>query len=149
MTEAPTAFGATRRDRIPDHIVILRRLLQPRPGNPATTVPDQSGMGNRATSFALRPRANESFPSWSISISANSPEQLIDQADYDNCDVRGASVCAVRVAQVRELGLDVVLDPTMEDPNHCLMVPQPNGRFSDKVWSKLAKLTRVVYDHPA
>jgi hypothetical protein len=59
----------------------------------------------------------------------------------------GWHVVALPVAQVRELGLDVRFDPTDEDPGHCVII-EGTQRFSDKLWSQLAKHTRVVYTHP-
>ena len=60
----------------------------------------------------------------------------------------GWSVAAVKVEEVRALGLDVAANPTKEDPGHCQIVPTPKQRFSNRLWSKLAKRTRVVYTAP-
>jgi len=54
-------------------------------------------------------------------------------------------VAALSAASVRELGLDVVAAPTEEDPGHCLIVETAEQHFTLKLWSKLAKLTEIVY----
>jgi len=45
----------------------------------------------------------------------------------------------------------VEADPNLPiDPGHCLIRPAVGEDFEgDRVWSKLAKLTRVVYTHPS
>jgi hypothetical protein len=57
----------------------------------------------------------------------------------------GWSVAAVSVAAVRQLGLDVISDPTEEDPGHCLIVPTNDQGLTPKIWSKLAKKTEIVF----
>lgn len=62
----------------------------------------------------------------------------------------GWHVAALPVAALRALGLRVEADPTPEDAGHCLIKPLAGDDFDgDKVWSKLAKQTRVVYTHPS
>ena len=60
-------------------------------------------------------------------------------------DVSGWTVAAVTVASVRRLGLDVVSDPTEEDPGHCLIVPTSEQGFTATIWSRLAKETEIVF----
>ncbi len=60
----------------------------------------------------------------------------------------GWNVAEVAVSVVRELGLDVVPDPTEDDPGHCHIVPTSLQPFTGTIWSKLAKKTRVVYTVP-
>ena len=129
----------------PDEI-ILRRLLSPKPGAPATTQ-IRPGIGLTATSFSLRPRRGEQYPSWSRLL-LTSPERLVELAAEDGCDVRGAHVCAVAVQVVRELRLDVVPDPTPADHGHCLIVPTTRQPFTDIIWKRLAQKTRIVHTQP-
>ena len=74
-----------------------------------------------------------------------SPAQLLELAAAAGQDVSGWSVAAIRVANVRQLGLDVVSRPTDEDPGHCEIVPTEQQPFTDTIWSRLAKKTRVVF----
>ena len=60
-------------------------------------------------------------------------------------DVSGWYVAAISVAAVRDLGLDVVPDPTEEDPGHCLIVPTEQQLFTPSIWTTLAKKTTIVY----
>jgi len=121
---------------------ILRRL----PKKP-DTIKDRGAEGRTATSFALKPRPNEAYPSWSRQA-YTSPERLLAIERDNGREINGWSVAAVRVAEVRELGLDVAADPNEVDPGHCLIVPTSQQRFSDTIWSKLAKKTRIVYTAP-
>ncbi len=121
----------------------LARRITNRPDN----LKDRPGIGLTATSFAIRPRAPELHPSWSRA-SVTSPAALLDIERAKGRDVSGWSVVALKVADVRALGLDVVCDPTDEDPGHCLIVPTADRSFSDTIWSKLAKKTRIVLTLP-
>ena len=96
-----------------------------------------------ATSFAIRPREGE-YPSWSLER-ITSAGALLDVEERKGRDMTGWRVAAVLVRQVRELGLDVVHDPTDEDAGHCLIKPTPGEEFTDKIWGKLSKKTRIVY----
>lgn len=132
-------------DEISPEEIILKRLPCPQPGNPATTI-ERPRIGLTATSFALQPRPGEEYPSWSRR-SKTSPVQLLHMAADQGFDIAGWSVAAITVAQVRELGLDVVAKRTSEDPGHCEIVPGQR-RFAASIWSKLAKRTRVMHQEP-
>ncbi len=97
-----------------------------------------------ATSFALQPRREEEHPSWSTTV----PIELISIEKNKGRDISGWNVAEVVVSVVRELGLDVVRDPTKDDPGHCHIVPTSHQPFTGKIWSKLAQKTRVVYAVP-
>lgn len=127
---------------ISDDEHIARRI----PNRPDQLI-DRPGIGLTATSFAIRPRPPELHSSWSRA-SVTSPADLLDIERAKGRDVSGWSVASLRVADVRALGLDVVCDPTDEDPGHCLIVPTADRLFSDRIWSKLAKKTRVVLTLP-
>ncbi len=127
---------------IPSNETIVRRIT-PHPHN----TKNRPGIGLTATSFSLQPRPEEEFPSWSRELLTD-PRELLMSAARGGLDIAGWSVASVEVWQVRELGLDVVADPTEADPGHCLVVPPTNQRFTDKIWSKLAKKTRIIYTHP-
>lgn len=97
-----------------------------------------------ATSFAIRPRPGEEFPSWSLER-ITSPTELLAIEGRRRQDMTGWKVVRVSVRGVRGLGLDVRADPLPgEDLGHCLIVPGASGKFNNKIWSKLAPLTRVV-----
>lgn len=136
--------ASASREIAPDEI-ILRRLPAPRPDT-RTTI-ERPGIGMTATSFVLQPRPHEKHPSWSRRRFI-SPERLLELAAREGIEIAGWSVAAVSVAEVRELGLDVVPRPTPADRGHCEIVPGKT-RFSGTVWTKLAKRTRVVYTQPA
>lgn len=121
--------------------LILRRV-PPTPYN----VKQRPDIGLTATSFAIRPRAGEKGPSWSRASITN-PQQLIRIEEQKRGMMAGWHVVQVSVARVRELGLEVRSEPTDEDPGHCVIVERTQT-FSDRLWSQLAKHTRVVYTHP-
>lgn len=97
-----------------------------------------------ATSCALQPRREEEYPSWSTT----DPVKLISIEKNKRRDMSGWNVAEVAVSVVRDLGLDVVSDPTEDDPGHCHIVPTGEQPFTRMIWSKLAKKTRVVYTVP-
>lgn len=97
-----------------------------------------------AASCALQPRREEEYPSWSTT----DPVKLISIEKNKRRDMSGWNVAEVAVSVVRELGLDVVRDPTEDDPGHCHIVPTSLQPFTGTIWSKLAKKTRVVYTVP-
>lgn len=97
-----------------------------------------------ATSFTLQPRREGEYPSWSTT----GPVELISIERNKGRDISGWSVAEVAVSVVRDLGLDVVSDPTEDDPGHCHIVPTGEQPFTRMIWSKLAKKTRVVYTVP-
>lgn len=121
---------------------LLRRLAPS--GAVLTTIFRPHIEKETATSFAIRPRPGEDFPSWSLER-ITSPTELLAIEGRRRQDMTGWKVVRVSVRDVRELGLDVRADPLPgEDLGHCLIVPSASGKFSSKIWSKLALLTRVV-----
>ena len=123
--------------------VILKRI----PPFPDNTKP-RPDIGLTATSYAIRPRADERFPSWSRRVLTD-PQALLRIEQRKGRDISGWHVAAVTVGEVEDLKLRVIEDPTPEDPGHCLIVPTPEQPFTNKIWSRLAKLTRIVYTHSA
>lgn len=118
--------------------IILKRIP---PGRDNIKPRDQ--LQFRATSFAIRPRPNESFSSFSRRCITPAPELLrIESARHDTA---AWSVAALTVASVRELGLDVRFEPTDEDPGHCVICSTDERPVPQSVWSKLAKQTTIVY----
>lgn len=117
---------------------IIRRI----PPRPNCTV-DRPGIGLTATSFAIRPRPQEKYPSWSRRA-LTSPRRLLQLAASSGIDTTGWQVAQLKVADVRQLGLDVVPEPTEEDPGHCHIVDTATRPFSDAVWSKLAPKALIV-----
>jgi len=100
-----------------------------------------------ATSYSIKPDSAEDFPSWSYA-DITSPERLIEIEARKRGNMNGWHVVEIRKSQVESLGLRVFPDPTDEDPGHCLIKPGVSGRFTGKVWSKLAKMTRIIYTQP-
>ncbi len=126
-------------ERIDDSEYIIRRVSK-------IGIQERPGIGITANSGAVRPRPNETECSWSRK-KITSPQQLISIEQDKGVDVRGRHVAEVQVIQLREIGLDVKLDETGEDPGHCLVFTAPPVGRSNKVWSKLARLTRIIYTH--
>ena len=124
---------------VSDNEIILRRVTK-HPSN----VQKLPGGGLRATSFAIRPRFPGDSPSWSRKR-FTAPPELLAIEERKGRDVSGWSIVALRVSDVRALGLDVKAVPTDDDPGHCLVIPTERQGFRDSLWSKLAKRTRVVY----
>lgn len=127
----------TSKPRISDHDTILKRI-PPLPDNTKLR-----GETLTATSFAIRPKEGE-YPSWSLER-ITPADALLNIEKRKGRDMAGWRVAAVLVSQVRELGLDVVPDPTDDDAGHCLIKPIRGEEFPDKVWSRLSKETRIVY----
>ena len=121
-----------------DDEIILKRIL---PGK--DNIKPKGSSTVRATSFGIKPRPSEEYPSWSRQRYTLASELLDLEAKKH--DVSGWTVAAVTVAAVRRLGLDVVSDPTEEDPGHCLIVPTSEQGFTATIWSTLAKETKIVY----
>jgi hypothetical protein len=59
-------------------------------------------------------------------------------------DPEGWGVCLLRVNDVRSLHLEVVAVPQNDDPGHCEIRPTEQQKFTDAIWSKLAKKTRML-----
>ncbi len=126
---------------LPDD-TLLRRL--PPSDTASTTIFRPHIKKETATSFAIQPRPGEEFPSWSLER-ITSPAELLAIEGRRRQDITGWKVVRVSVGDVRGLGLDVRADPLPgEDLGHCLIVPGPPGKFSNKIWSELAPLTRIV-----
>jgi hypothetical protein len=123
---------------IPSEETIIRRL-------PPDRVKHRPRVGTTATSFGLKPRRGE-YPSWSRK-GITSPRQLVAIEEKKGRNITGWHVCEVAVSTVRELGLDVLHEPTEEDKGHCVIVPTKCQPFTDSVWSKLAQQARVIYTH--
>ena len=132
----------TSAEPIDDDEIILRRL----PDHPDNTIERRDGRLT-ATSWGIGPRRHEKHSSWSRQRLTR-PEELLRFEAEKGRDISGWRVAAVSVRAVRKLGLDVIPDPTEEDPGHCLMVPTQGEEFQRKVWSMLAKQTDVVYAQP-
>lgn len=127
----------TSKPRISDDDTILKRI---------TAFPDNTKLRGEtltATSCGIRPKEGE-YPSWSLER-ITPADALLDIEKRKGRDTAGWRVAAVLVSQVRALRLDVVHDPTDDDAGHCLIKPMPGEKFTDKVWSQLAKKTRIVY----
>lgn len=124
---------------IADDDIILRRIS---PGE--DKIKKKSTSAFRATSFAIQPLPGEEWPSWSRQ-SITSAQRLIEIEAATRPDMSGWSIAAVRVGEVRALGLEVESSPTQDDPGHCQIVPKPEQSFTKRVWSQLAKKTEIVY----
>lgn len=125
-------------ERIDDSTKIYRRI----PTHPNNTILRAGVL--TATSFAIRPHPKGEYPSWSTT----SPVELLSIEKSKGRDMSGWKVAEVAVAAVRELGFDVVVDPTEDDPGHCHIIPTIGHPFTAEIWSRLAKKTRVVYTVP-
>lgn len=123
---------------ISDVEIILRRI-PPRPN----CIIDRPGIGLTATSFAIQPRKSERGPSWTRLLQTR-PQAHLDDLRVDGKSPEGWLVCRLHVRDVREFGLDVVHDPTDRDPGHCEIRPTPRQPFTGRVWSRLAKRTRIL-----
>ena len=125
-------------ERLDDNTEIYRRI----PAHPNNTI--ARGGVLTATSFALNPRHKGEHPS----LSTTAPIKLLSIEKNKGRDISGWHVAEVAVSVVRELGLDVVADPTEDDPGHCHIVPTSLQLFTGGIWSRLARKTRVVYTVP-
>lgn len=124
---------------IADDEIILKRI-SPRHDN----IKKKGVSAFRATSWAVRPRPDEKFPSWSRQI-ITSAQRLIEIEAATRRDMSGWSIAAVSVGAVRALGLEVETSPTEDDPGHCHIIPTRKQSFTDRIWSQLAKETEIVY----
>jgi hypothetical protein len=64
----------------------------------------------------------------------------------DDLNPEDFHVCRLHVAEVRALKLEVLAKPTNEDEGHCEVRETPQQAFSKKLWSRLAKKTRILTD---
>ncbi len=124
---------------IADDEILLKRI-SPRHDN----TKKKGGSAFRATSWAVRRRPDEEFPSWSRQ-SITPAQRLIEIEAATRGDMSGWSVAALTVGAVRALGLEVESSPTEDDPGHCHVVPTHKQSFTDRIWSQLAKETKIVY----
>lgn len=121
---------------------LIRRI--PPSSENASRTKDRPGIGETATSFAIQPRSGEECPSWSLER-ITSPTELLAIEGQKGRNMTGWKVVRISVHDLLRLGLDVRADPLpAEDLGHCLIVPGPSGKFSNKIWSELAPLTRIV-----
>lgn len=119
--------------------VLLRRI----PNQP-DCVKDRPGIGLTATSYAIKNRRGEKGPSWTRLLQT-SPRKLLDQLQLDGISPEGWLVCRIRVSDVRDFRLDVIHLPTEQrDPGHCEIRETLTQSFSNGIWSKLAKRTRIL-----
>jgi hypothetical protein len=119
--------------------VILKRVKRDSP-NCVQLLP--SGV-QRATSFAIRNRPGEVGSSCSR-LCLTSPRKLLDLVRLQDLDPDDFLVCRIRVADVRELRLDVIALETNDDAGHCEIRATAQQSFSPKIWSRLAKTTRIL-----
>ena len=131
----------TEKLRISDGDTILKRIAA---SDDEHQTVQQRGDVLTATSLGIKPGRRNAYPSWSLKR-VTSAHSLLDIEKRKGRDMTGWSVAAVEVCQVRELGLDVVHDPTDDDAGHCLIKPAQGEQFPNKVWSHLAKRTRIIY----
>ncbi len=121
--------------------VILKRVKRHRPD---CTHPLPGG-GLRGTSYSIKERPDEIGSSCSR-LCLTSPRKVLDLVRLHDLDPDEFLVCCIRVADVRDLQLDVIALPTKEDAGHCEIRPSPHQPFSKTIWSKLAKKTRILTD---
>lgn len=54
-------------------------------------------------------------------------------------------VAKLNVGEIRGLGLEVLYEPTQEDPFHCIIIKKPNSANIDKkIRRKLVSITQMV-----
>lgn len=124
---------------VADDEIIIKRIP---PGR--DNIKQEADLRVRATSFAIQPRPNENYSSWSRQ-SITSPGKLLELEFKKRGEMLGWRVAAISVAAVRSFGLEVVADSTDEDEGHCLIVETEKQKFTDRIWSKLARQTTIVY----
>lgn len=143
--------GSTPSDPVRDEPVVLadsERIWRRIPPGPDSAEPLVGG-GVRPKSFRLKPRKGERGPSWSRASITQKPLALLQIEQDKGRSIESWMVAEITVEQVRSLGLDVLPDGNEEDLGHCIIVPTRERCFSDSVWSKLAKLARIIYTHSA
>ena len=118
--------------------VLLRRI----PHQP-DCIKDRPGIGLTATSFAIKNLPGKKGSPWKR-LRQTSPRMLLDQLQLDGISPEGWMVCKIRVSDVRDFRLDVIHLPTQRDAGHCEIRETLTQSFSDGIWSKLAKKTRIL-----
>jgi len=73
-------------------------------------------------------------------LSQTTPRELLEQLRSQGKEPEGWGVCVIKVAQVRELGLDVIHKPERDDPGHC----EIQGEFVRKTPKKLSAIARML-----
>ena len=119
--------------------VILRRVKSE---DPNCVQPLLSG-GQRATSFAISNPPQQVGSSCSR-LCLTSPRKLLDLVRHKQMNPADFLVCRMRVGDVRAVGLDVIALSTDKDPGHCEIRATSQQSFSRKIWSRLAKKTRIL-----
>lgn len=123
---------------IADEEVILKRV---RANDPHCIQP--YGDGYRATSYAIRILSGQEGSSCSR-LQITSPRTLLSLVTLQGGSPDDYLVCRMRVTDVRALNLEVHALPTDEDPGHCEIRKTVDQRFPAKVWTVLAKTTRIL-----
>jgi hypothetical protein len=118
---------------------ILRRIKRDDPDSSMAL----SDGGRRATSFGIRAKPDELGSSWTHEETTTA-RQLLDQVRLDGQNPDDYYVCRVPVAEVIRHGVLVHDCPTDIDPGHCEIRPNGPTRIPDRVWSKIAKKTRIL-----
>lgn len=124
--------------KITDDKIILRRI----PNQP-DCLKHRPGIGVTATSFAIKNLPGKKGSPWRRLVQT-SPRMLLDQLQLDGISPEGWMVCKIRVSDVRDFRLDVIHLPTQRDAGHCEIRETLTQSFSDGIWSKLAKKTRIL-----
>ena len=123
---------------IADEEVILKRV---RANDPHCIQPYSDGY--RATSFAIRTPPGQEGSSCSR-LRLTSPRTLLSLVTIEGKSSDDYLVCRIRVTDVRALNLEVLALPTDEDPGHCEIRKTIDQHLPAKVWSVLAKTTRIL-----
>lgn len=126
---------------IEDEDVLIRRIPPSRPGFESIT--PRSDGGYRASSAMMATRDDEHSLSCSL-LRLTPPARLLEDLRSDSIDPNGWHVCRFLAKDVRELGLEVVSDPTERDPGHCSISGKNGVPFPSKAAKKLANRTVVL-----
>ena len=121
---------------IHDNEILLRRIP---PGN---TIAREEG-GDRPESWRLQPRQREDGASCHR-LAFASPQNVLNDLERQGHDTAGWTICAIRVADVRAVGLDVVVVEHGNLPGHCEIRPPVGANVGKKAFSKLAKKCRIL-----
>ena len=129
-----------RVEEISSDEIILRRIPPPESEN---TQPRKEG-GRRPNSQRLQLLKPDDPGLSCTRLKQTSPRQLLDQLLDQGKDPDGWMVCRLYVADVRELGLDVVHRPESGDPGHCHIHGTDKTLFGRKTSRHLAKKARIL-----
>jgi hypothetical protein len=128
-------------DPIQDDEVLLRRIPPSRPG--FNTIERLPGGGFRAASITMSTRRDEDALSCSR-LKRTSPRRLLDILRIQGIDPAGWSICKFYAADVRELGLQIEVDPTSDDEGHCGISTLEGLAYPKKKAKQLARRTRIL-----